>query len=204
MQMITALAAAAAAFAAWRGVDAWRRQIIGSKQIELAAEILEKTYEIENILQIARSPVGEGSEHTAIKELTEEQFDDMGIAYLIPFHRISENAKIIAEWRVIRFRARAIVGEELIQHFNNIYNLFIQVRSASIFLAKNHERAPDQTREKMESRIWDQGKEDVINAELQNEIRAIENILIPIIKKEQIPSYRLNIQSLNEKLKLQR
>lgn len=57
-----AVAAGIGAFVAWKGLGAWRQQLKGSNEYDLARRLLKSTYQLRDALAAARSPAMFGGE----------------------------------------------------------------------------------------------------------------------------------------------
>lgn len=60
--IVVAVAAGVGAFVAWKGLGAWRQQLEGSNEYDLARRLLKSTYQLRDAMTVARSPFMLGGE----------------------------------------------------------------------------------------------------------------------------------------------
>src|SRR5689334_4912630 len=65
-----------AVFFAIYGIDAWRREFIGKRRMELAEEVLALFYQARDIIEEIRSPFGYGGEGSTRKPSPNERPED--------------------------------------------------------------------------------------------------------------------------------
>ena len=98
--LITAIAQAVSVmFACWAiisGVDAWKREFIGKRKIELAEEVLSKFFEVKDAVAFIRSPFvtsdeGKSRKHEASESAVVSELLDRGH---VVFERYQKNGSI--------------------------------------------------------------------------------------------------------------
>ena len=126
------VAIAALSFA-W-GVQAWRREFIGKRRIELAESVLALFYEAEDAIREIRSPfgmVGEGKSRERDSTEREEEAEFRDRAY-VAFERYQKREKLFAELRSMKYRFMASFGTEAGEPFKElnliINDIFISAR----------------------------------------------------------------------------
>jgi hypothetical protein len=86
LQIIQAVSLTVAAWTAVYGINAWRREFVGKKRIDLAEEVLARFYEASDVIRIIRSPlgyVGEGSTRQAGENESPEAKQILDRAYVV-------------------------------------------------------------------------------------------------------------------------
>ncbi len=123
--------------AAWTviiGVNAWRREYIGKRKLELAEEVLVLFYEAQDAIRYIRNPFGYGGEgstrNVAPNELPEEkQINDN--AHVV-FERYNKRQDLFNKLYSMRYRYMARFGKDAAKPFdelNKIVNdIFISAR----------------------------------------------------------------------------
>lgn len=76
---LTAIAAIAAFFVAWLGVDTWRRQLIGQHEYDCARRLMKNAYEWERTLKRLRLPFDNPIE---LEKMLDEYGSELDVAFL--------------------------------------------------------------------------------------------------------------------------
>jgi hypothetical protein len=118
-----------ASCAAIYGINAWRREFVGKRRIELAEEILMLFYEARDAIRYMRSPfgyMGEGSSRpTREGELAEEK-TIRDKAYVLK-ERYLKKQEIFTKIQVSRYRFMAQFGVTAAQPFEELHQLIIEL-----------------------------------------------------------------------------
>ena len=111
--IIQTVAVVAAAIAAIRGLNTWRKQQIGQRQFELAEEALTLAYELQGIIDWARHPVSLSSEghDRPGRDDEPENLRSINDAYYAGISRLSQHEETFAKMRTIRMRFKAHFGD---------------------------------------------------------------------------------------------
>ena len=97
--LLTAISVAIAAIAFVLGINAWKREFVGKRRIELAENVLALFYEAQDIIRGMRNPFSFGDEGSTRKrsELeSEEESTILDSAYVV-FERYQKKEKLFAE-----------------------------------------------------------------------------------------------------------
>jgi len=190
-EVITSISVAISAIAFVLGVNAWRREHIGKKRIELAEKILAHYYEASDAIHEIRNPfsyAGEGSTRQRSKNETEEESEILDKAYVI-FERYKKRDKFFSELLSMKYQAMAVFGSDIKEPFDEISKILNEIFGAARILGsyywqrqgrvnmdnerfKNHQ----ERMEYYESKFWYQGEEDEITKRLNGAIEKIETI----------------------------
>ena len=98
-----------AAWAVIIGVNAWRREYIGKRKLELAEEVLALFYEARDVISFIRSPFGfsgEGSTRNASPNETPEEKQINDRAYVV-FERYNKRQDLFNKLYSMRYRYMA-------------------------------------------------------------------------------------------------
>lgn len=118
----------------------WKREFIGKKKIELAAEIMETVYEIQDAFIYARCPAIARPEIDealrwikAEKEKHPENTDvyPNRITYLIPHRRLEEKQDIINKFRTLQNKAYMYWGKDMYVAFVKLTDFNQRIMRAS-------------------------------------------------------------------------
>jgi hypothetical protein len=122
-------------------IDAWRREFVGKRQMELAEEVLALFYQAKDIIEIIRNPVGFGGEGESRKSGPRERPEDKealdGAFVLI--ERYNQHLDVFARIHALRYRFMAQFGLDAAKPFedlNRVINeLLLAARRMSRFSA---------------------------------------------------------------------
>lgn len=97
------------------GVNAWRREFIGKKKIELAEQILSKFFEVKDAISAIRNPfsnTGEGKTRKRNEYELESDSKILDQAYVVN-ERMQKYDKLFAEFFSLKYRAMATYGKQI-------------------------------------------------------------------------------------------
>jgi len=207
---ITSISVLISAIAFVVGVNAWKREYIGRRRIELAENVLALFYEAQDAIREIRSPFGyygEGATRTHSENETEEETRRLDNAFVV-FERYKKKEKLFAELHSLRYRFRATFGTNSSEPFLELNIIIREIFEAARLLGTIYwkrignsmmsEEAHQNTLEnvrKYEAIIWSHGyKDDEISLRVQRAVEKIEEIT----KKESL----MRISWFNRKTKI--
>jgi hypothetical protein len=184
--IITALATLGMMAVAWLALHTWRKEFIGQKKIELAAEIMEAVLEFQDVLINARIDIFPPQEIDEIKKWLEEvnykkQNIPNSIAWpiyidriycLTPFHRLNKNADTIDKFATMFNKSLIYWDENLFRLLQELHSFLGKIRYASEMLYENPGNTELQqiafthtTNDLVSKRIFEIGDEIKLNLE---------------------------------------
>jgi hypothetical protein len=117
------------------GVDAWRREFIGKRKIELAEDALTRFYEARDAIARIRSPfstTAEGSERKKSSGELPEQSELLDRAYVV-FARYEKEQELFNHLYVLRYQVMARIAVSAAQPFDELRKIVNDIfRSANI------------------------------------------------------------------------
>jgi len=126
-----------AAWAVIIGVNAWRREYIGKRKLELAEEVLALFYEARDVISFIRSPFGfsgEGSTRNASPNETPEEKQINDRAYVV-FERYNKRQDLFNKLYSMRYRYMARFGKDSAKPFDDlrkiVNEIFVSARMLS-------------------------------------------------------------------------
>jgi hypothetical protein len=126
----------AALFAIY-GFDAWRREHIGKRRIELAEEVLALFYQARDAIAAIRSPLGfegEGKTRKSTPNERPEDKDGLDQAYVL-IERYNSHSELFSRIHSLRYRVMAQLGLEAAKPFDSlneiVHELIISARRMS-------------------------------------------------------------------------
>lgn len=183
------------------GVNAWRREYVGKRNLELAEEVLALFYEARDVISYIRNPfsyVGEGSTRKSdpSESLEDKQFFDR--AYIV-FERYNKRQELFNKIYSMRYRYSARFGQEAAEPFEELDKIMKEILDAATMLPdywarqgrevwsseqefKEHLNAM----QKLERIFWEIRSDDPIKRRVDKVISLIEKQTDIIIKGESI------------------
>lgn len=113
-ELLQAISVILACWAAIAAIDAWKREHIGKRQIDLAEQVLAKFFEIRDAISMIRSPIsysGEGSKREREEYEMEEDSKLLDRVYLI-HERFEKKREVFNEFNVLKYKFLASFGKE--------------------------------------------------------------------------------------------
>ena len=170
------------------GIDSWRREHTGKRQIELAEETLTLFYEAKDVITYIRHPASYSSETDNLargEDEPEEKYKARKQASIV-FKRYNEHQELFNRIHSMRYRYMAQIGKDQSKPFDElrkiINEIFISARMLSRLWAQDHFRTDEQRKkhyesiEKHEAVFWEGlEEEDPINPRLEKLITEIES-----------------------------
>ncbi|WP_153915526.1 hypothetical protein [Shewanella sp. TC10] len=177
------------------GIDAWRREHVGKRQIELAEDTLALFYEAVDVIKHIRHPMSYANETDEITQLTNEsneQYEARKSASVV-FVRYQKNQELFNRLHASRYRFMAQLGKEKAKPFDDIRavtgKIIGSARMLSKLWARNHFRTDERWEshqkdvDKFEAIFWEGiSDEDPINEQLDQIIIEIEKTCKVVIE----------------------
>lgn len=169
------------------GIDSWRREHAGKRQIELAEETLALFYEAQDVIAQIRHSISWANETAGIERGEQESDEDFKArkSASIVFTRYNEHQELFNKIYSLRYRFMAQIGKEEAVPFDELRAIVQEIFFAARMLAKlwaranfgsniEYERHLEQI-QKYEDIFWDGlSDEDPINKKLAKTIKKIE------------------------------
>jgi hypothetical protein len=189
------------------GIDAWRREHVGRRQLELAEDTLALFYEAADAIRHMRHPASFGYETEEVERSegeTDSQFQARKNASVV-FHRYNKYQEIFNKIHASRYRFMAQIGKEKSEPFIELRKIVNEITLSARMLARlwarNHFRTDDQWEKhqeqinKHEAVFWEGlEEEDPINPKLEKVIKDIEKIYQTIISGKGTLHSMLNVK----------
>jgi hypothetical protein len=190
--VVTSISVAVAAIAFVVGINAWRREFVGKRKIELAETVLALFYEAQDAIREIRNPFSFGGEGTTRERQEYEREDESKIldqAYVV-FERYQKREKLFAELRSMKYSAMATFGSSAGEPFEELNAIINEIFSAARILGTHFwqrqgrvEMSEEEFQkhlghmQKYEAVFWYMGEEkDEITPRVQRAVEKIEVI----------------------------
>jgi hypothetical protein len=198
-QIAQAISIILACFAAISGIDAWKREFIGKRKIEIAENMLSRFYQVRDAISIIRNPWGSSDEGKSRKKGESERAEESEIldrAYVV-YERYEKQKEVFMEFNMMKYKFMASFGkdtEEIFTRVNKILNsIFLAARMLGTYYWQSQRRLHmkeeqlEKHFEKMERQekiFWDEsGENDEIRKELANILESIEKVTAPCFEE---------------------
>ncbi len=195
LSALTPLATFVAILTAIYGINAWRREHIGKRRIELAEDTLAAFYEAADAIGAIRHPFSYSSETEDVERGENEsdaQFQARKNAYVV-FKRYNDRSELFNRLHAMRYRFMAIIGKDEAAPFINLNKITHEVTAAARALARLWPRDHFQTQEEYEQHLerinrreaifWEgMAEEDPIAPRVEQALKEIEATCGEIIK----------------------
>lgn len=195
------------------GLDAWRREHVGKRQIELAEDTLALFYEAEDVIKHIRHPMSYAHEREDVEKSeseTDAQFSARKNASVV-FHRYNKHNELFNKLHASRYRFMAQIGVEKAKPFDELRQIVNKVvlsaRTLSRLWAREHfHNDSDWTRhleqiQKHEAIFWEGTiEDDPINPLVRDVIFDIEETCRAIISADRSCDF-LGIKKFYKKYK---
>lgn len=176
------------------GIDSWRREHTGKRQIELAEDALALFYEASDAIKHLRHPLSFSSETESIergKSESDSEFQARKNASVV-FKRYNEHHELFNKLYAMRYRFMAQFGKEKAKPFDDLRSIVTEITGSARVLARLWSRehfhsdaqwdAHRKQVDKYEAIFWEGLEEDdPINPRVNLVIAEIEAICQAII-----------------------
>lgn len=146
--IISCTASVATAIIAGMALYAWKREFIGKRKIELAAEIMHTVYDVQNMFIGIRLPMITKTElDETLEWIKAETAANPGnaavyperVKYLVPHQRLAKTQDIIEKLRALQNQAYMYWGKEIIVAILKLtdYNFKIMQASKNLYYGKD-------------------------------------------------------------------
>ena len=181
IQAIASLVVAGCAFFALR---TWRKEFVGKKKIEFAAEFVEKAIDMKEFIAYVRNGFSSSSEENEIKEQLKkenESFTDNCLFFLTPKFRILKNDDRIKYFYSLRVKALMYFGEDSLNLYKTLSLVLSQIKNRSEILYDEHENLSSEKKREYESVIWGTfDSDDKIAQEIEKAVEELKLNLEPL------------------------
>ncbi|KAA0232176.1 MAG: hypothetical protein EDM74_13725 [Armatimonadetes bacterium] len=175
------------------GIDAWRREHVGKRRLELAEEALTLFYQARDVITMIRSPMGymgEGSTRKSDPSESPEVKEALDKAY-VAIERYNEHVELFGKIRALKYRFMAQFGVDESKSFdemdgviNEIFRASRQLGSCWKSMSRGREPTPAELERirKWESVFWSGEDPDVIDQKVDALVKRVESTNQQIVK----------------------
>lgn len=199
-QVLEAIAVAIAALSFAFGVNAWRREFVGKRQIELAEEILTGFYEARDAIKTIRSPWShsdEGSSRKRGESESREETELLNRAFIV-HERFEKKQEVFNRLKTLRYRCMAHFGTHAGDLFIEMDKVVKEIFVASYMLGTHYwqaqRRSQSMSPQEFEKHLsamqihqavlWEDWENpDPINSRLTIVVDGVESLCRPVIMK---------------------
>lgn len=189
-----------ACWAVIAGIDAWRREFVGKRRIELSEETLEAFFAVRDAIAFIRNPFSNTEEGTTRKRRdheTETETELLNRAYIV-YERYQAKKDVVARFATIKYRFMAAFGKDTEGIFTRtqktLNSIFVAAqmlgthywqRQGRVKMAEEEFAKHLEEMHKHEGVFWDHGKpDDEIGTNLNAILAEIERVTAPAFQNE--------------------
>ena len=163
-----AVAVVVTAYFASKSLNAWRRQSLGKRRIEVAEEMLVAAYRAQSAIEWIRNPGAFGDEGSSRPRGSSEpdEMTKLRDSYFVPLERIQKQNEELAQFSKVRVLAQVYFGPSAIKPIDEVMKSLRQVALSARMLISTMEQRRGFGGEKMarqterwEGDIWGTGDE---------------------------------------------
>ena len=179
------------------GIEAWRKEFVGKRRIELAEEVLALFYQAKDVIGWIRFPTSFVAESATRKPESDETSTEKGIndqAYIF-YKRLEQYSELFSRIHALRYRFMAQFGRNTSVPFEELKSILDDLQSdldSWIMLSRVDTRRHDQQQlqahqariEKREKALWGLGKADPISLSVENVVENVDRICRPHIDRK--------------------
>jgi len=200
--LLESLSVAAAALVAIFGINAWRAQLRGTKEHDLAEQALTLFYEARDMIGAIRHPAGGGGEGSSRKAAPDEdqKIKEIRNQAYVGYERYQARQECFNKLHALRYRFMAIFGKDTVTPFLEIHKIVNEILFAYRRIGRDQEEIakyvpPEKLRssyeriDEAEKIIWDHGDEgspDAIQERVENAVARMESYCEPILRRNNI------------------
>jgi len=187
LELVKNISIIIALFVAIYGIDAWRREHVGKRQLELAEDTLSLFYEASDAISHIRHPASyehESRDAQRGEDESEAEYKARKNAFVV-FYRYNEYQELFSKIHASRYRFMAQVGKKEAAPFEDLRLVINEIkfsarRLSRLWAENNHSTRDEKIKHrerlrKYEAIFWDDMEEnDPINPKLEKIIRDIE------------------------------
>lgn len=176
------------------GLNTWRQQVIEQPKIELARDIVEQFYNMQNLIERARDPlltidIEDIKKHCQLPD----DVDSYRCLYLTPYCHIQMNFEIVIKFQNLRNKTKVFFNNNLQDCFSDMLDIIYQIRNNSYALFNQSNKNCIMTMKPLIKDKLDEiikrtilGKADEINQKISQILNEVEYNLKPIYETKTI------------------
>jgi len=174
------------------GIQAWRREFIGKRHIELAENVLELCYRVRAAIIGIRFPAQMDTEFAQLESQETEapRAERRRSPYAVTRLRMRERDEVMEKLWSMRFRVQAVLGGEAVEPIDELKNIVIEIMVAAQSLALMDEGAGHgeprpataEQRRQHEMTIWQLSQNDEVARRVDDAIARMEAVCRPLIQ----------------------
>lgn len=134
------------------GIDAWRREHKGKRQIELSEDLLALFYEAEDAIEYIRHPASHSYETDEVirgENESDRDFSARKNAYVV-FHRYNNYQELFGKINASRYRFMSQIGKKSAKPFEDLRVIVNEIKGSAKILSRLWAREINATGAKLE------------------------------------------------------
>lgn len=175
------------------GIEAWRREHVGKRRIELAEDTLALFYQAADAIKYMRNPLAFEHERKDVERGEDESEDEFKARknYSVVFYRYNQYQELFSKIHAFRYRFMAQRGKTEAAPFDELRKIVSEIKDAAVMLARLWPRDDFCTDEEWKKHcaqrkeyrfvLWETSEDDPINLKIDKVIADIDKTCRSII-----------------------
>lgn len=184
--VVEAVSAVTVAVCAVCALYTWRKEFVGKKKIEFAAEFMEKAIEIKDLISFVRNGWAAEAEKKEIEKKLKKEgcfYESAKLSYLVPKWRLLQNDSKIMTFSNLRTKASMYFGEDALKIFYLINKIILHINFEAEILFKDSDFLSKKIKQEYQKTIWASfDDEDKIALEFDKVVNELKSNLEPIYR----------------------
>lgn len=202
IDIIQTVSVLAASLTAFYGIQAWRREFVGKRRIELAEEVLALFYQAKDVIAWMRFPLSHTTESSTRKPESAEtpELEEINNAAYVFSNRYDKHSELFSRIHALRYRFMAQFGRDASVPFDELRSIVDRLHSnlnswsmASHRLHSSHiepqeVKAQEERIEKYADYVWSARNDDQVSLLVEKVVKNVEQICRTHIDRTPIPA----------------
>jgi hypothetical protein len=186
--VLTAAATLTGIYVAVAGLNAWRRETLGRRDLEMCQDVIVSFYEAEQRIRVLRSPVSSSAESVGRPKGEHESESETHLRDImfVPLARVIQQQDFWVEFFSRRYKMRAMFGGPAEKPFADVDEALWAFRAAAqtryLMIHGDRLEMDPSTARKLEAAIWAADPKDEISTKVRSAIEAMERICAPVVR----------------------
>jgi hypothetical protein len=168
------------------GINAWRRQTIGKRKMELAEQVVGGVYQARDVFDWVRTRVifrGEGASRPAMDGETERQKRQRDL-YFVPIERLHNEKELFARLQAQRYLFTSYFGKDSAKAFELLDHVRLQITHAASVLIEMTGEDANEPNEKLRNILgWGpRERPDELDQKIADAVTMIEKVCQQILE----------------------
>lgn len=176
-------------YVALNGLNAWKRELTGKRDIDICQKVIEQFYEAESNISQLRWPLSYPESESSKRPRAETESDQekrLRDTQYVPLARFEQQREFWADFFSNKYRMRALFGDAPVHAYEDVDKCLREFRGAALTKYQNIRGDKVDIENglliKLDAAIWEMSNDDAISKRMKSAIETMESICIPIVR----------------------